>query len=176
MRVLLSTASRYGATAEIGDAIGRALQARGIDVTVQEPARVTSLDDYDAFVLGSAVYMGRWLDDAKGLVQRVHEARGTRPVWLFSSGPVGDPSRKLVQQMGVDQGELAKLIEATGAREHELFPGTLERRRLNRRQRAALLVMRGMEGDFRDWAEIARWSEHLAGELQAAGAPAPVVA
>ncbi len=145
-----------------------------LDVTVESPVHVSSLDGYDAFVLGSAVYMGRWLDDAKALVQRVHNERGSRPVWLFSSGPVGDPSRKLVQQMGVDRTELAKLIEATGAREHKLFAGTLERRRLNRRQRAALLVMRGMEGDFRDWQEIARWSEHVAHELQAAQPPAVV--
>jgi menaquinone-dependent protoporphyrinogen oxidase len=175
VRVLVSTASRYGATAEIGEAIARGLSAHKLDVSVESPARVTSLDDYDAFVLGSAVYMGRWLDDAKALVQRVHDERGSRPVWLFSSGPVGDPSRKLVQQMGVDRTELATLIETTGAREHKLFPGTLERRRLNRRQRAALLVMRGMEGDFRDWQDIARWSEHLAGELQAAR-PLAVVA
>ena len=175
MRVLLSTASRYGATAEIGEAIARGLSAHRLDVSVESPARVGTLDGYDAFVLGSAVYMGRWLDDARRLVQRVHDERGARPVWLFSSGPVGDPSRKLVQQMGVDQKELAKLIEATGAREHKLFAGTLERRRLNRRQRAALLVMRGMEGDFRDWQEIARWSEHVAGQLQVARPPAAVV-
>jgi hypothetical protein len=55
-----------------------------------------------------------------------------------------------------------------------LFARTLERRRLNRRQRAALFVMRGMEGDFRDWQEIARWSEHVAGELQVARPPAVV--
>jgi menaquinone-dependent protoporphyrinogen oxidase len=174
VRVLLSTASRYGATAEIGEAIGRALSAHAIDVTVESPARVSSLDGYDAFVLGSAVYMGRWLDDAKALVQRVSEARGPRPVWLFSSGPVGDPARKLVQQMGVDRAELAKLVEATGAREHKLFAGTLERHRLNRRQRAALLVMRGMEGDFRDWQEIARWSEHVAEQMQASRPPAVI--
>jgi menaquinone-dependent protoporphyrinogen oxidase len=173
VKVLVSTASRYGATAEIGEAIARGLSAHKLDVSIGSPAHVASLDGYDAFVLGSAVYMGRWLDDARQLVQRVREERGARPVWLFSSGPVGDRSRKLVQQMGVDRNELARLIEATGAREHKLFAGTLERRRLNRRQRAALLIMRGMEGDFRDWQDIARWSEHVAGELLAAhSAPA----
>jgi menaquinone-dependent protoporphyrinogen oxidase len=174
MRVLVSVDSRYGATAEIGEAIARGLSANELDVVVESPARVTSLDGYDAFVLGSAVYMGRWLDDAKALVQRVSAARGSRPVWLFSSGPVGDPARKLVRQMGVDRAELEQLIEATGAREHKLFAGALERRRLNRRERAALLVMRGMEGDFRDWREIARWSEHVAGELLASSPPAVI--
>jgi hypothetical protein len=28
--------------------------------------------------------------------------------------------------------------------------------------------MRGLESDFRDWQDIARWAEQVAGELQAA--------
>ena len=166
MRVLVSAASRYGATAEIGEAIGRELEGRGVAATVQSPAEVGALDGFDGFVLGSAVYVGRWLDDAKALVRRVHETRGSRPVWLFSSGPVGDPARRLVQQMGVDRAELERLLEASGAGEHRLFAGKLERARLNRRQRAALLVMRGMEGDFRDWKQIAAWAGHVADELR----------
>jgi hypothetical protein len=38
-----------------------------------------------------------------------------RPVWLFFSGPVGDPSRKLVQQMSVDPVDLPELREITRA-------------------------------------------------------------
>jgi menaquinone-dependent protoporphyrinogen oxidase len=58
MKVLITVASRYGSTQQIGDAIGRVLSGHGLDVTV---ARAEGLDDvrrYDAVVLGSAVYMG----------------------------------------------------------------------------------------------------------------------
>lgn len=169
MRVLVSAASRYGATAEIAAAIAAELRAGGIDATLQAPGGIESVEGYDAFVLGSAVYMGHWLDEAKALLDLVRRTGGERPVWLFSSGPVGDPQRKVVQQMGVDPAELRGLIDRVEVREHKLFAGKLERGTLNRRQRAALLVMRGMEGDFRDWAQIAEWAREIAGALAPAG-------
>ena len=86
--VLVSAASRHGATAEIAQAIGQALSEQGLTVTVVPPGEVRSLDGYDAVIIGSAVYMGHWLDPAKELVNRFHEALTDRPVWLFSSGPV----------------------------------------------------------------------------------------
>ena len=66
------------------------------------PGDVASLDGYDAVIIGSAVYMGHWLDPAKDLVSRFGDALAGRLVWLFSSGPVGDPSGKLAQAMGSD--------------------------------------------------------------------------
>ena len=86
--VLVSAASQHGATAEIALAIGQVLAERGLTVAVIPPGDVGSLDGYDAVIIGSAVYMGHWLDPAKELVNRFHEALTDRPVWLFSSGPV----------------------------------------------------------------------------------------
>jgi len=52
---------------------------------------VDDLAAYAAIVLGSGVYVGSWRDDAKWFVAR-HGAQVTaRPVWLFSTGPIGDP-------------------------------------------------------------------------------------
>jgi hypothetical protein len=48
---------------------------------------------YDAVVLGSAVYAGHWLKPARALADRCAAALRARPVWLFSSGPVGDPAK-----------------------------------------------------------------------------------
>ena len=94
-RVLVSAASRYGATAEIAQVIGQALSEQGLTVAVIPPGDVDSLDGYDAVIIGSAVYMGHWLDPAKELVNRFRDALADRLVWLFSSGPVGKPSSKL---------------------------------------------------------------------------------
>ena len=38
--------------------------------------------------------MNRWLDDARSFVRRNHSILASHPVWLFSSGPVGDGSRR----------------------------------------------------------------------------------
>ena len=90
MRVLITAATKHGATGEIAQVIGDALRERGLDPTVLEPEQVDNVDRYDAVVLGSAVYAGHWLKPARALADRCAPALRARPVWLFSSGPEGD--------------------------------------------------------------------------------------
>jgi menaquinone-dependent protoporphyrinogen oxidase len=164
-RVLISAASQHGATTEIAQAIGQVLSDRGLTVAVVPPGDVGSLDGYDAVIIGSAVYMGHWLGPAKELVNRFRDALTGRPVWLFSSGPVGKPSGKFAQSMDQDPVDLPGILEATHARDHRRFAGKLDRKHLHGPQRVSLLVFRGMEGDFRDWAGIRQWAEGIAGQL-----------
>ena len=91
MKILVSVASRHGATGEIGEVIAGVLRDAGLAVQTRPPSDVTSLDDFDAVVLGSAVYAGRWMEEARRFAQRHHEQLRGRPVWLFSSGPIGVP-------------------------------------------------------------------------------------
>ena len=166
MKVLVAAATKYGATGEIAEVIGDVLAERGIDATVIAPEQVARIGEYDAVVLGSAVYAGHWLDEAKELVDRSSNAFPGRSVWLFSSGPVGDPSRKLVQKMGEDPVDVAEILETTRAREHRVFAGKLEKKNLSFPERAILIAFRGMEGDFRDWTEIKSWASKIADALQ----------
>jgi menaquinone-dependent protoporphyrinogen oxidase len=169
MNVLVTAASKQGATGEIADAIARTLRKRGLDTTVLAPERVEDVRGYDAFVIGSAVYMGHWLEPATDLVRRSGAEIADRPVWLFSSGPVGDPKRKLVQQMGADPVELAAMLAQTRAREHRMFAGKLVKEHVNRAQRISLSIFRGFAGDFRNWAEIDRWASQIADALVGRG-------
>jgi menaquinone-dependent protoporphyrinogen oxidase len=116
-------------------------------------------------IIGSAVYMGHWVDPAKELVNRFHDALTCHPVWLFSSGPVGKPSSKLAQSMDQDPVDLPGIVDATHARDHRRFAGKLDRKHLSLPQRASLLVFRGLDGDFRDWASIRQWAEGIARQL-----------
>jgi menaquinone-dependent protoporphyrinogen oxidase len=86
-------------------------------------------------------------------------------VWLFSSGPVGKPSGKLAQAMGNDPVDLPAMHAAARARDHRMFAGKLDRTVLSRPQRAALLVFRGLDGDFRDWSDIRQWADGIAQQL-----------
>lgn len=165
MNILLTAASKEGATTEIAQAIADVLSERGLDAVVTEPDRVDDVHGYDAFVIGSAVYAGHWLQPATQLVDRIGVTLAGRPVWLFSSGPVGDPSRKLVQTMGADPVDLPSLRARTNAREHRIFAGKLIGKKGGFAQRVSLRVFRGFEGDWRDWDEIARWATTIADEL-----------
>jgi menaquinone-dependent protoporphyrinogen oxidase len=162
MRVLVAAATRYGATAEIAQTIAEVLGERGLEATVLPPEQVEEVDGYDAVVLGSAVYAGHWLKSARELVERHPGGLAGRPVWLFSSGPVGDPPRP--EEDPVDVVELQGL---TNAREHRVFAGKLVRKQLSFPERAIVAALRVPEGDFRDWAEIRQWAAGIADALGA---------
>jgi menaquinone-dependent protoporphyrinogen oxidase len=157
MRVLVTAATKYGATAEIAAAIAEVLNEHGLEATVLPPEQVERVDGYDAAVVGSAVYAGHWLKPARELVERHSAALADRPVWLFSSGPVGDPPKP-----EEDPVDVADLLAATGAREHRIFAGKLVRKQLSFPERAIVSALRVPEGDFRDWTEIHQWAADIA--------------
>jgi menaquinone-dependent protoporphyrinogen oxidase len=164
MKVLVSAASRHGATAEIAEEIGKELRAAFDDVVVDvRPAgQVSSVENYDAVVLGSGVYAGHWLEPARELAENHAEVLAARPTWLFSSGPIGDPPKP-----EEDPVDVAPILEATGAREHKVFSGKMEKRELGFAEKAIVLALRAPEGDFRDWDAIRRWAGGIAGSLRA---------
>ena len=167
--MLVSAASAHGATTEIARAITEALTAQGFAAAMIPPAQVSSIEDFDAVILGSAVYVGHWLDPAKDLVARFRDALAARPVWLFSSGPVGDPSRKLVQSMGTILLTSPASAPLPAPATTGCSPASSTRKPSARARRASLLVFRGLRGDFRDWAEIRRWADGIAEQLAAVG-------
>ena len=89
MKVLVTAASRHGSTAEIANMIAGILRTSDIEAEVLPPDAVTSVRDYDAVILGSAVYADQWLEPARAFVARHADDLETRPVFLFSSGPLG---------------------------------------------------------------------------------------
>ena len=165
--VLVTAASAHGATAEIAEAIGKTLAEYGFAATVIPPGEVSDVDGYDAVILGSAVYTGHWLDAATDLVKRCRSGLAARPVWLFSSGPVGEPTGKLARAMANDPVDLPAIRAVTGARDHQMFAGKLDCRSMSMIQRAALLAFPGLNGDFRDWDKIRQWANGIAQQLAA---------
>lgn len=167
MKVLVTAATKYGATGEIARAIADVLSGQGLDATVTVPEEVDTIEGYNAVVLGSAVYAGHWLKPAKELVERSGDALAARPVWLFSSGPVGDPPKP-----EEDPVDVAEIIERTQARDHRVFAGKLVKKQLSFPERAIVVALRVPEGDFRDWAEIKDWAAEIAETLRSGSGPA----
>ena len=164
MTVLVTAATKNGSTGEIALAIGAALTERGVPAVVMPPDEVRDIGEYDAIVLGSAVYSGHWMPAATALVDRCSDDWEGRPVWLFSSGPIGKPDRSLTKKMGADLVDLPEIRAATGAREHRMLPGKLDKKDVGAVQRIGL-AMFGMQGDFRDWGAVRTWSAGIADAL-----------
>jgi menaquinone-dependent protoporphyrinogen IX oxidase len=174
LHVLVVVASKHGATADIGAALARALaesasgRAGRLDAMSVPVEQRPDPATYDAVVLGSAVYAGRWLEPARHYVAEHSSALRGLPVWLFSSGPVGSPP--FPPDEPHDVGPLAQSI---GARGHRVFPGRLDKSRLTIGERAMVTAMRAPVGDFRDWAAVQAWGDEIAAEVVRLGA-APV--
>jgi menaquinone-dependent protoporphyrinogen oxidase len=113
-------------------------------------------------VVGSAIYMGRWLKTARAFVSEHAADLSAVPVWLFSSGPLGPPDHRIPEGESSDGKQLIELVRA---RAHRVFAGRLERASLGFAERAAAKAVHAPEGDCRDWDAIDAFAGEIAAEL-----------
>jgi menaquinone-dependent protoporphyrinogen oxidase len=161
---------------EIADHLARCLQEspvgarRGLIAVSLPVERRPDPSRYDAVVLASAVYAGRWLEPARHYAADHAAALRTRPVWLLSSGPIGEPP--FPPDEPHDAEPMRSLV---GARAHRIFPGRLDKHLLSIGERAMVTAMRAPLGDFRDWDALHRWAEEIAEEFAGLAAGTPPV-
>ncbi len=85
-RILVAYASRNGSTAEIAQAIGRELQSAGYAADVAEVKTISSLEGYQAVVIGGPLYMGKVVSEIGKFVGRHAKELGRLPVAAFAVG------------------------------------------------------------------------------------------
>jgi menaquinone-dependent protoporphyrinogen oxidase len=122
MRVLVAYGTKMGGTAGIAEIIGDALTDAGFQADVRAARDAADVGDYDAVVVGGALYSGRWHRHARRFLKRNAATLLGRPVSLFSSGPL-DHSAADGDIPPVEQ--VRRLLELVGARGHVTFGGRL---------------------------------------------------
>jgi len=173
VKVLVAFATRHGATQGIAERIASTLSAAGHDAAARPLRDVGDLDDYDAFVVGSAVYMFHWLKEATKFVRHNRTLVEERPVWLFSSGPLGTEETDAKGRDPLETSEakeMAGFLETIQPRGHAMFYGAYSPGApvgLGERFVAMMPAARDTMpvGDFRDWDAIEAWAASIAGEL-----------
>lgn len=175
MRVLVTFVSRSGSTAEIATRIADRIGAAGIDTDCVSVTDGPLVSEYDAFVVGSAVYLGQWEKAAHAFINAHAETLTSHPTWLFSSGPLGtEPTLENGEDKlsgAVSAGELEWLTRTVRPRSHAVFFGAFDAGRAALGVRMFRLLPAGRklleEGDFRDWPAIDAWAEEIAASLTA---------
>jgi menaquinone-dependent protoporphyrinogen oxidase len=162
LHVLVTYGSKRGGTAEIARSIAEVLRARGIVVDCLDAARVTNVDDYDAFVVGGALYMLRWHRAARRFVSRFLPALRARPVWFFSSGPLDDTASTNAIRPTKN---VARLMERVQARGHATFGGRLLH---DATGFIAASMAKKNAGDWRDWTHVETWAAQVSDQIIAA--------
>ena len=162
-RILVAYASRAGSTGEVAEAIGKALCDGDAAVEVRLAKEVADVSRYRAVVVGSAIYMGRWMSEAVKLVETHRDALSRVQVAYFTVcltmkedtaenrrtvAAYVDPVREIVQP--VDEG---------------LFAGALNYARQPFLYRLIIKQMGEPEGDYRNWEAIRAWAAGLTPQL-----------
>jgi menaquinone-dependent protoporphyrinogen oxidase len=160
MKILVTAAGKHGSTMEISMAIARALNEAGHEAEAQPVVNAPAPAGYDAVIIGSAIYAGQWMKAARRYVETHQERLRQIPVWLFSSGPLGDDPQPL-EEISI----LPELLAQSGARGHQLFVGSLQKADLNFGEKIIVKMVKAPYGDFRDWEAISAWSAEVAAAL-----------
>jgi menaquinone-dependent protoporphyrinogen oxidase len=139
MSVLVVYASKHGATRGIAGRIAASLRTAGCKADVRPVKDAGDLAAYDAFVIGSAAYELHWRKEATEFVRRNTKVLAARPVWLFSSGPLGtepaDAKGRDLRTVTVPK-EIPEFTEALHPRGHHVFFGALDPSKLTFAERS----------------------------------------
>jgi menaquinone-dependent protoporphyrinogen oxidase len=161
MSVLVTYGSTRGGTQGLAEMVVDALREEGITVDLRAPREVKRLGDYDAVVVGGALYAFRWHRDARRFVRRHAAELRCRPTYFFSSGPLDDSATKrdIPPVKGVQS-----LMRRVGAKGHVTFGGRLSP---DAKGFPASAMAKKQAGDWRDATQVRTWAGSIASDLRA---------
>jgi menaquinone-dependent protoporphyrinogen oxidase len=107
------------------------------------------------------------MKEATEFVDRHEHALATMPVWLFSSGPLGDHVTDAEEQPR----QLADIRRRIAPLDHRIFAGALDVAALGFGERMLVKAVKAPPGDFREWDAIAAWADEIAVALEDTARP-----
>ncbi len=160
MRVLVAYGSKMGGTKGLAEMLGSALEEQGFDATVMPAQGVMDTRPFDAVILGGALYANRWHKDARRFIKRHRATLPTKPVWLFSSGPLDDSA--LADDIPPVR-HVERAMQQVDARGHMTFGGRLLP---DAKGFPASAMAKENAGDWRDPDHVKGWAKRISDELR----------
>jgi menaquinone-dependent protoporphyrinogen oxidase len=160
MRALIAYGSKMGGTSGVAQMLGDALHDDGLVVDVLPASLANHVEDYDAVIVGSALYAARWQRDARRFLKHNTARLRERPVFLFSTGPLDDSA---TEKEIPPTHQVQRLMARVGAVEHVTFGGRLPE---DAAGFPASAMAKDHAGDWRDPDQIRGWAHHVASYLR----------
>ena len=165
-KILVTCASKYGATAEIADKIGEVLRQAGLHTDVLPVRQVRDLTTYQVVILGSAVYIGQWRKEVVRFLKANKKPLAEKQVWLFSSGPTGEGDAVELLRGWRFPPKLQPLVDSIQPRDVAVFHGNVDTEKINSIEKSILKNVKALIGDYRDWDAITSWTTSIANTLK----------
>ena len=158
--ILVCFATRYGSTKEIAGIIGEELRNAGYQVTVFPISEVTDPGIYDAIIIGSPLYMGKWLAEARDFVSRFKHQLQERPVAVFSVGySLKERTKENLQNVDTALDSSIKILISPVFVGY--FAGMVNPDIMSFADKAIISLSGALPGDYRDPSEVRRWAREL---------------
>ena len=165
--VLVAYATRHGSTQEVAEAVAATLRERGLEVELQSAGELRSVEEYQAVVLGTALYMFRLHKDARRFLARRRATLAERPVAIFALGPFNDEEKEWQGVRAQLDKELAKFPWLAPVAK-QVFGGKFDPAKLRFPYNLVPALKRLPASDIRDWKAIHNWASDVAEKLQPA--------
>ena len=165
--VLVTWATRYGATEEVALVIAAELRRLGLTVDATPMRAVTVLHDYAALVLGFALYMSRIHGDARRFLAAHRDVLGHIPSTLFVLGPIHDEENERVVSAGQLRRQLARFPWYHPVAQ-QIFGGKWDPATFGFPLKWIPALRMMPVSDARDWDAIRAWAATLPPLLQLA--------
>jgi menaquinone-dependent protoporphyrinogen oxidase len=164
-KILVTYASRSGSTAEIAEAIRKALVESGAEVDILPMQEVNDLAPYQAIIAGSAIRAAKWLPEAIQFIRTYQSTLRHKPFAMYTvcitlamSG--GEQYRQAVTAWTAPvRAIVPPLSEGLFAGRLDFYRLPLNWQTIKLRATVALGIFPG--GDHRDWNAIRAWAERL---------------
>ena len=158
-KILVTYATRAGATFEVAMRVAEVLRAAGATVDVKPVTAVHEMKGYDAVVVGSAIRMGHWLPEAVAFVQAHRETLSHIPTAYFLvSGFLRDDTPEMRRKVLAYLDPVRKILEPTSI---GMFAGKMDYSKMDWLDRSIAEAVSSSEGDWRSWEAIRSWAQGL---------------
>jgi menaquinone-dependent protoporphyrinogen oxidase len=158
-RVLVAYASKYGSTGGVADAIGKELCSKEMAADVALIRNAGNLSSYRGVIIGSAIYMGKWMSEAVDFVKENKDALSKVPIAYFLVGmtlsrPTEENRAKALSYMD----PILKAVPEIKPVSMGTFAGAMDYNNLSWINKKILKSKGTPEGDFRHWNNIRAWA------------------
>lgn len=159
--ILLAYATRFGSTQEVAETITVTLREARLDVDILPMQEVGTLANYDAVVLGAAIYNAKWNQEAHLFLSQHRESLSQLPVAIFTLGPLSPSAAAKRNSRRQLDSELAKYpwLKPVAV---EIFAGKYDPSKPDLNFFERFLPAR----DYRNWEAIRAWATGLSAQLQ----------
>jgi menaquinone-dependent protoporphyrinogen oxidase len=162
-RVLVTYASKYGSTGGVAEAIGKEFCGKGLAADVALIRNAGDLGLYQGVVVGSAIYMGKWMPEATDFVKEYRAILSRIPVAYFLVCiTMAQPNEKSREVALCYMDPILKAVPEIKPLDIGTFAGALNYNKLSWLNKRILKAKGAPEGDFRDWNSIRTWAQEPA--------------